>query len=208
MGLKETVVASPSFPRFILWETLGIVGFLHILQYAPPNDSTPLFFLANAVIFIAAFPTLYFYNQLKLPTFLKLFISPLGMVLRVVLLACCYFWVTYVFYASNFTLGEVSCFQIFKDYWYFLGPFFVFDYFSMVEHLWGLSKVNFSFWTSLAVVSDGVSGVVTGFYLGRTLNTKWGMFFGDESTRALIWTIFILIGIAAISWFGNKTRKG
>ena len=78
----------------------------------------------------------------------------------------------------------------------------------MVEHLWGLSKVNFSFWTSLAVISDGVSGVVMGFYLGRTMITKWGIFFGDANTRALIGIIFILIGIAAVSWFGNKTRKG
>jgi hypothetical protein len=58
------------------------------------------------------------------------------------------------------------------------------------------------------MISDSVSGVVGGFYLGRTLNTKWGMFFGDGDVRTLIWIIFILIGIAAVVWFGNKTRKG
>lgn len=67
---KETPnpnVISPPFSRFILWEILGVVGFVHILQYGPANESTPLFFLANAVIFLAAYPTLYYYNQLKLP---------------------------------------------------------------------------------------------------------------------------------------------
>lgn len=206
--LKETVATAPPFPRFILWETLGIVGFLHILQYAPPNDSTPLYFLANSVVFIAAFPIYYFYSQLKLPVVLKFLVFPLSVTLRLILMVCCFMWVTYVLYASGFLLGDISCFVIFKNYWYFLALFFVFDYFSLVEHLWGLSRVNFSFWTSLAMISDAISGVVMGFYLGRTLNTKWGMFFGDENTRALIWIIFILIGIAVVSWFGNKTRKG
>ena len=57
------------------------------------------------------------------------------------------------------------------------------------------------------MISDSVSGVVGGYLLGRTLNTKWGMFFGDENIRALIWIIFILIGVGAVVWFGNKTRK-
>jgi hypothetical protein len=89
-----------------------------------------------------------------------------------------------------------------------LGCFFVFDYFFFVEHLWGLSRVNYTFWGAVGMISDSISGVVGGFYLGRTLDTKWGMFFGDTETRGLIWIVLILVGIAAVVWFGNKTRKG
>jgi hypothetical protein len=74
--------APPSFSRFILWEIIGIAGFLHILQYAPANDSTPLVFLANAVVFLAAYPVLYFYNQLKIPTFIKFLMYPLSIVFK------------------------------------------------------------------------------------------------------------------------------
>lgn len=120
----------------------------------------------------------------------------------------CFIWVTYVLYATGFMLGDVSCFSVFKDYWMFLGAFFALDYFFLVEHLWGLSKDNYTFWRSVGMLSDATSGVVGGFVLGRILNTKWGMFFGMPDVRALIWIIFILIGVAAVEWFGNKTRKG
>ena len=210
MGKDPSVGIPPSFPRFILWEILGIIGFLHILLFAPANDSTPLFFLGNSVVFVALYPILYFYNQLKLPPVLKFLILPLSIALRIVLLVCSYLWVTYAMYASGFLIGDVSCFFIFKNYWMFLAPFFVMDYFWLLEHLWGLSRVNFTFWSSVGMLSDSVSGVVGGYVLGRTLNTKWGMFFwgGDADVRALIWIIFMLIGVAAVVWFGNKTRKG
>ena len=81
---------SPSFARFIFWEILGIVGFLHILQYAPANESTPLYFLTNAVIFLAAFPALYFFNQLRIPPVLKILIQPLQILLRLVLMVSCF----------------------------------------------------------------------------------------------------------------------
>ena len=208
MGKDLGVGMAPSFPRFILWETLGIIGFLHILEYAPANESTPLFFLANSAVFIVLYPVLYFYNQLRLPPVLKFLILPLSVGLRVILLVSSYIWATYIFYATGFLVGDVSCYVIFKNEWMFLAPFFVMDYFWLLEHLWGLSRVNFTFWSSVGMISDSVSGIVGGFYLGRTLNTKWGMFFGDADTRALVWIIFVLIGVAAVVWFGNKTRKG
>ena len=90
----------------------------------------------------------------------------------------------------------------------YLAPFFVMDYLFFMEHLWGVGRVNVSFWRGVGMISDAVSGVVGGYYLGRTLNTKWGVFFGDDETRALIWVLFILIGIAAVVWFSNKTRQG
>jgi hypothetical protein len=208
MSKDPAVVVSPSFPRFILWEIIGIAGFLHILQFAPANDSTPLFFLANAVVFIAVYPTLYFFSQLNIPAVLKYLISPLSIVLRIILMLSCFVWVTYILYSSGFLLGNVSCYVIFKNYYLFLAPFFIFDYFVLVEHLWGVSKSNFTFWASVGTLSDSVSGIVGGFYLGRVLNEKWGIFFGDDDIRALIWIVFVLIGVAAVVWFGNKTRKG
>lgn len=207
---KEAAVAAPppSFARFILWEIVGIVGFLHILLYAPANDPTPLFFLVNAVVFLVAYPTLYFYTQMKMPVVLKFLVFPLGVALRVLLMATSFLWITYVLYASGLFLGAASCFIVVKTYWMFLAPFFVVDYFFFFEHLWGLSRVNFTFWSSLGMISDSVSGVVGGLYLGRTLITKWGMFLGDVEVQGLIWSIFILIGVSAVVWFGNKTRKG
>ena len=202
------VVPPPSFARFILWEILGIVGFLHILQYAPANESTPLYFLANAVIFLAAFPTLYFYNQLRIPIALKMLILPLQILLRLLLMVSCFFWIAYLLYGTGCLLGKASCFIAFRDYWMFLGPFFIFDYFFFIEHLWGLSRANFTFWSSLGLISDSVSGVVLGFYLGRILITKWGMFFGDDEIQALIRMVFVFLGVAIAVWFGNKTRKG
>jgi hypothetical protein len=132
----------------------------------------------------------------------------LSIVLRIILMISCYVWITYIFYASGYLLGNVSCYAIFKDDYLFLAPFFVFDYFVLVEHLWGVSRSNFTFWASVGTLSDSVSGVVGGFCLCRILDTKWGMFFGDNDTRVLIWIISILIGAAAVVWFGNKTRKG
>ena len=208
MEKNSRAVETPSFPRFILWEIIGIVGFVHILQFAPANESTPLFFLGNAVVFAAVYPALYFYNQLKLPLVLRFLAQPLNGVLRVLLMVSCFIWITYAFYASGFQLWNVPCYAIFKNDCFFLGPFYVLDYFILVEHLWGLSKTNFTFWSSVGTLSDSVSGAVGGYYLGRTLNTKWGIFFGDDETRALIWVIFVLIGVAAVVWFGNKTRKG
>lgn len=58
------------------------------------------------------------------------------------------------------------------------------------------------------MISDSVSGIVGGLYLGRTLITKWGMFLGGVEIQGLIWSIFILSGVAVVVWFGNKTRKG
>lgn len=208
MAPEEILPHPPSFARFILWEILGIVGFLHILQYAPANDPTPLIFLANAVVFIAVYPLLYFYNQLKLPLVLRFLVSPLSLVLRIILLGCFFMWVAYGLYSTGFSLGMTPCFQVFRNDYMFLGPFFVFDYFFFVEHLWGLSRVHHTFWGAVGMISDSVSGVVGGFYLGRTLDTKWGMFLGDDETRGLIWIILILIGMGAVVWFGNKTRKG
>ena len=207
---KETtaIFQPPPFSRFILWEILGIVGFLHILQYAPANDPTPLFFLGNSIVFILLYPVIYFYSQLKLPPVLKIIISPLSIFLRLVMMVSSFLWIVYVAYATGYLLGDVSLFLIFKNYWMFMTPFFVMDYFFFLEHLWGISTVNFTFWASVGMISDSVSGVVGGFYLGRILNTKWGMFFGDPNIRTLIWVIFILIGVGAVVWFGNKTRKG
>jgi uncharacterized membrane protein YeaQ/YmgE (transglycosylase-associated protein family) len=198
----------PLFSRFLLWEIMGIVGFLHILLYAPAKDPTPLFFLANSVVFVLLYPTLYFYSQLKIPAVLKVLIMPLSVTLRILLMASSFFWITYLLYATEFSLGQSSCFLVVKQYWMFLAPVYIVDYFFFFEHLWGLSRVNFSFWSSLGMISDSVSGVVGGFYLGRTLITKWGNNFGSLEVQGLIWSLFILIGVALVVWFGNKTRKG
>ena len=123
-------------------------------------------------------------------------------------MATAFIWITYILYASGYFLGQASCFVVFRNYWMFIAPFFVMDYFFLVEHLWGLSRVNFTFWSSVGTLSDAVSGVVGGYYLGRILVTKWGVFMGDASVQALIWVIFVLIGVAVVVWFGNKTRKG
>lgn len=208
---KETEIKSggtQSFARFILWEILGIVGFLHILQYAPANDVTPLYFLANSVVFITVYPILYFLSQLNLPAVLKVIVSPLSIVLRLVLMVSCYVWVTYILYATGYMLAMSSCYAVFRDDFMYLGPFFAMDYVFFIEHLWGVGKNNLSFWRALGIISDAVSGVVGGFYLGRILNTKWGMFFGTDETRAIIWILFILGGVAAVVWFSNKTRQG
>ena len=115
---KEAVSAgmaqTPSFARFILWEILGIVGFLHILLYAPANDPTPLFFLANSVVFIVVYPIIYFYSQMKLPSVLKFLISPLSITLRILLMGSSFFWITYILYASGLFLGQASCFVVVK----------------------------------------------------------------------------------------------
>ncbi len=210
---KEAVPANmtqtPSFARFILWEILGIVGFLHILLYAPPApDPTPLFFLGNSVVFITVYPIIYFYSQMKIPSVLKFLISPLSFALRILLMGSSFLWITYILYTTHFILGQSSCFMVVKDYWMILAPFYVIDYFFFFEHLWGLSRINFTFWSSVGMISDSVSGVVGGLYLGRTLITKWGSFLGDVEIQGLIWSIFILAGVAAVVWFGNKTRKG
>jgi len=208
---KDTQIppgAPKSFARFILWEILGIVGFLHILQYAPANDITPLYFLANAVLFIALYPLLYFFNQLNLPTILKVITFPLNVVLRLLLMASCYVWITYILYATGYTLAFYSCFAVFRDDTVFLAPFFVMNYLFFVEHLWGVGKDNLTFWRAMGLISDAVSGVVGGFYLGRVMNTKWGMFFGTDETRAVIWIVFVFIGIAGVVWFDNKARQG
>lgn len=202
------VIQSPSFARFILWEILGVMGFLHILFYAPANDPTPLFFLGNAVVFVALYPILYFYSQMKLPVVLKFLIMPLGITLRILLMTCSFLWITYILYAAGLFLGQASIFMVIKHYWMFLGPFYVVDYFFFFEHLWGLSRVNFTFWSSVGMISDAVSGVVAGLKLGQVLITKWGMFFGDAEIQGMIWSMFILTGVAAVVWFGNKTRHG
>jgi hypothetical protein len=198
----------PSFARFILWEILGIVGFLHVLEYAPADDPTPLLFLCNAAAFLALYPVLYFYHQLKMPPFLKPAVRALEAVLRALLMVSGALWVSYVAYASGFHLGPANCFAVIKSYWMFLAPLYVLDYFLFFEHLWGVSRVNFTFWVSVGMISDSVSGVVGGFYLGRTLVTKWGMFLGAPETQGLLWCLFILSGVAVVVWFGNKTRKG
>jgi len=210
---KETVAApplnqSPSFARFILWEILGIVGFLHILFYAPAGDPAPLFFLANALVFVALYPILYFYSQLKLPVVLKFLIMPLSITLRFLMMASSFFWITYILSAAQLSLGQAPCFDVVKHYWMFLAPFYVLDYFLFFEHLWGLSRVNFTFWASAGMISDLVSGSVAGYKLGQIFVTKWGMFFGVAEVQGLIWSIFILVGVAAVVWFDNKTRKG
>lgn len=214
---KETATPplsqSPSFARFILWEILGAVGFLHILFYAPPSVSTPLFFLGNALIFVILYPILYFYSQVKLPTVLKFLIMPLGITLRVLLMASSFLWITYVLYVAQLSFGTaagttVSCFDVVNQYWEYLAPFYVVDYFLFFEHLWGLSKVNFTFWSSAGMISDLVSGSVLGFKLGQVFITKWGNIFGAPAVQGLIWSIFILTSVAVVVWFDNKTRRG
>jgi hypothetical protein len=162
----------------------------------------------NAVVFVALYPVLYFYSQLKLPLVLKFLILPLSITLRLLLMVTGFLWITYILYATGLFLGQASCFMVVKEYWMFLTPFYVVDYFFFFEHLWGLSRVNFTFWSSVGMISDAVSGVVVGFNLGRILISKWGMFFGDDEAQGLVWGIFILIGVSAVVWFGNKTRKG
>lgn len=206
---KENIVAGPPlFSRFIIWEILGIVGFLHILQYAPANDPTPLFFLTNAIVFAVLYPIFYFYNQLKIPLVLRFLAFPLSVTLRLLLMVSCFFWIAYTFYASGLFLGPASCYLVIKSYWMFILPFYVMDYFFFVEHLLGLSDTQLNFWTSLGMISDAVSGVVGGYYLGRILITKWGMFFGDYEVQTLLWIILIMVSIVAVILFFKKTRKG
>lgn len=218
---KETQAAhpaneKPSFARFILWEIMGIVGFLQILFYGTPNTVTPLVFLGNALVFVAAYPVLYYYKELKLPLFLKFLLSPLEYSLRVILMTNAFLWIVYALYATEAPLTctqgglplVIPCFQVIKDNWMFMAPFFALDYFFFFEHLWGLSRVNFTFWSSVGMISDSVSGVVGGLLLGRTLISKWGQFFGGPDVQGVLWMDFVLIGVAAVVWFGNKTRKG
>lgn len=209
---KETVPTQadipPSFARFVLWEVLGIMGFFHILIYGPPGEPTPLLFLGNAVAFTILYPVLYFYRQLKLPPFLKFLILPVTIILRTLLMACSFLWIAYILYATKLPLGQSSCFEVIQQYWMFMTPFYVVDYFFFFEHLWGLSKVNFTFWSSVGMISDSVSGSVGGWKLGQLLITKWGMFFGGPDMQGLVWGIFVLTGVAAVVWFGNKTRHG
>lgn len=216
-GTPVPLNQSPSFARFILWEILGIVGFLHILVYGTPNEQAPLLFLANAVVFVATFPVLYYYKELKIPAVLKVLLLPMEYALRVILLVCGFLWITYILYAvPSLTLtviqttgpGPIACFGVVKDFWMLLVPLYVVDYLFFLEHLWGLSRVNFTFWASLAMISDGVSGVVVGLFLGRTLITKWGMFLGPPVIQGVIWMNLILLGVSVVVWFGNKTRKG
>lgn len=220
MGKEAAVVQpmeqKPIFARFILWEILGIVGFLYILFYGTPNDPTPLLFLGNALIFLAAYPALYYYKQIKMPLFLKFLLLPLEYSLRVILMANGFLWIIYLLYTTSFNLTctqgnlplAIHCFDVIKSDWMFLAPFFVMDYFFFFEHLWGLSRVNFTFWSSVGMISDSVSGVVGGLLLGRTLISKWGQFFGSQDVQGVLWMDFILIAVGAVVWFGNKTRKG
>jgi hypothetical protein len=215
-AVTASTVQSPSFARFILWEILGAMGFLHILFYGAARELTPLFFLGNALAFVILYPLLYFYSQLKIPVVLKFLISPVSVTLRILLMASSFLWITYVLDAAKLSFmldaatppAQASCFDVVKHYWMFLAPIYVVDYFFFFEHMWGLSRVNFTFWSSVGMISDSVSGSMGGYLLGRTLISKWGDIFGVPDIQGLIWSIFILVGVAAVVWFGNKTRHG
>jgi hypothetical protein len=198
----------PPLSRFLLWQIVGLVGFLHILYYAPAGDPTPLVFLCNAVVFLVIYPLLYFYYRFSAPAFLKILISPLQAVLQVFLLITTYIWSTYALYAAHFTLDHVGVWEVFATYYPVLFLFFVVDYIFFFQHLFGVSGHEHNFWSSAGILSDAVSGVVLGYGLGRTLDTKWGMFFGSDPIRVLVWMMFILVGVAAVVWFNAKTRKG
>jgi hypothetical protein len=204
----NTGAATPPLSRFMLWQIVGIVGFLHILYYAPGNDPTPLVFLSNAVVFLVLYPVVYFYNRLTVPAFFKMLISPLYAALQVILLMTTYIWITYALYATNYTLDHVSVWEDFANYYPVLFLLFVVDYVFFFRHLFGISGHEHSFWSSAGILSDAVSGVVAGYGLGKILDTKWGMFFGGNPTRVLFWLIFIMVGVAAVVWFNQKTRKG
>lgn len=198
----------PPISRFLLWQIVGLVGFLHILYYAPAGDPTPLVFLANAVVFLVIYPALYFYPRLTAPVFLKPLVSPLNAVLQVILLLNTYIWVTYTLYAAHLALDHVSVWEVFAGDYPLLLLLFAVDYVFFFRHLFGVSGHEHSFWSSAGILSDAVSGVVLGYGLGRTLDTKWGMFFGGNMERVMVWVVFILIGVAAVVWFNAKTRKG
>lgn len=197
----------PSFARFILWEIVGIVGFFHILLYAPANDPTPLYFLVNAIVFIGLYPAATFFHEFKFPAVLKLLVEPLHIVLRLLLLATGYIWCAYILYSTEVSLGSIPCFQIAREKWMFLVPLFALDYFFFLEHMWGLSRVNFRFWPSLGMISDSVSGVVGGYVTGHTLFVRWGLMPMGVESQALTRSLFILTGVAVVVWFGNKTRQ-
>ncbi|MGH7738750.1 MAG: hypothetical protein ACREL1_01270 [bacterium] len=198
----------PPISRFLLWQIVGLVGFLHILYYAPAGDPTPLVFLANAVVFLVMYPALYFYPRLTAPVFLKPLVSPLNAALQVILLLNTYIWVTYALYAAHLVLDHVSVWEVFASDYPLLLLLFAVDYIFFFRHLFGVSGHEHGFWSSAGILSDAVSGVVLGYGLGRTLDTKWGMFFGGNMERVMVWVIFILIGVAAVVWFNAKTRKG
>ena len=198
----------PPLSRFMLWQIVGLVGFLHILYYAPAGDPTPLVFLCNAVIFLAVYPVLYFYYRFSIPAFLKILISPLQAGLQVFLLITTYIWVTYALYASHFTLDHVAVWEVFATYYPVLFLLFAVDYVFFFQHLFGVSGHEHNFWSSAGILSDAVSGVVLGYGLGRTLDIKWGIFFGSDPVRVVFWMMFILVGVAAVVWFNAKTRKG
>ena len=206
---KTNPSATPGpLSRFLLWQIVGLVGFLHILYYAPADDPTPLVFLCNAVIFLLIYPVLYFYSRFAAPAFLKVLVPPLHAALQVLLLITTYIWTIYVLYASHFTLDHVAAWEVFATYYPLLFLLFVVDYVFFFQHLFGVSGHEHSFWSSAGILSDAVSGVVLGYGLGRTLDNKWGMFFGGDPQRVMIWMVFILVGVAAVVWFNTKTRKG
>ncbi|HVM32161.1 MAG TPA: hypothetical protein VMU88_03440 [bacterium] len=205
---KPNLPAPPPLSRFLLWQIVGLVGFLHILYYAPADDPTPLVFLCNAVVFLLVYPALYFYPRLSVPSFLKALVSPLHAALQVLLLIATYLWVVYALYASHFTLDHVAVWEVWSTYYPVLFLLFVLDYVLFFRHLFGVSGQEHSFWSSAGILSDAVSGVVLGYGLGRTLDNKWGMFFGGDPQRVMFWLAFILVGVAAVVWFNAKTRKG
>ena len=102
MTKDPALIQSPSFARFILWEILGIVGFFISSNMPRPMIPRPVT-LANTVVFIALYPILYFYNQLRIPLVLKFIIYPLSMGLGLVLMVSAFLWITYVAYATGFS---------------------------------------------------------------------------------------------------------
>lgn len=205
---KASPATPPPLSRFMLWEIVGLVGFLHILYYAPAKDPVPLIFLGNAAIFLLIYPMTYFYEHITVPAFLKFLVSPVHAFLQVILLITTYIWITYVLYATQYPLDQVPVYDVFAGYYWVLFPMFMLVYFFFFLHLLGVGGERHSFWSSAAILSDGVSGVVLGYGLGKTLDTKWGMFFGGDPIRVLIWMLFLFIGTIVVVWFNARTRKG
>ncbi len=196
MGNGPPTAASRSLTRLLLWEGMGLLGFLHILRHPLADPLWALNYRYNALFFLAAYPLLYVYRWTMMGGCLGMILFPLSFVLSLGLGACAYIWVLYslLFSASPYYHAATR-------HGWVLGPLFIaLVYFPLVEPLWGVSRKYHSLGQWGRIFVFAAVGGFLGYLLGWAVQGKLHGLLASDNLVFLAWLTLIGAGTALGSY--------
>jgi hypothetical protein len=189
--------------RLLFWEGLALAGYFHIRHHPFDDRVWGPVFSHNALFFLVAYPTLYFFRWILSDGCLSKIAWPVSFILSLALGASTYIWLAYLFFTVN-----SPYFHSMANHETALGILYALLYFPLVQPLLGVSRRYHSlgelFWILVYSALGGFIGYEAGWFLFR--KAAWAQ--ADKAHWFLMWFGLTLLSSAIGAWIAQGRRKG